>query len=55
MGEGAIEGEAALYEMPSSHATDYAFSRFHKAEAAIDPDPLLALGASAATVQEQDM
>ncbi|EOD12528.1 hypothetical protein EMIHUDRAFT_247406 [Emiliania huxleyi CCMP1516] len=52
MGEGAIEGEATMYEMPSSHATDYAFSRFHKAEAVIDPDPLLALGASAATVQD---
>ena len=52
MAEGAIEGEATMYEMPSSHATDYAFSRFHKAEAVIDPDPLLALGASAATVQD---
>ena len=26
--EGAIEGEAALYEMPHAHATDYAFSRY---------------------------
>ena len=32
MAEGAIEGQATLYEMPSSHATDFLFSRFGKRE-----------------------
>ena len=31
--EGAIEGRAAQYEMPSPHATNFAFSRFEGAEA----------------------
>ena len=31
MGEGALEGTAAMYEVPSSFATDFAFSRFRKA------------------------
>ena len=29
--EGAIEGRAAQYEMPSPHATNFAFSRFEGA------------------------
>ena len=33
MAEGAIEGRAAQYEMPSPHATNFAFSRFEGAEA----------------------
>ena len=28
MAEGAIEGTAAMYEVASPHATDFAFSRF---------------------------
>ena len=31
MAEGAIEGRAAQYEMPSPHATNFAFSRFEGA------------------------
>jgi len=36
MAEGAIEGEAALYEMPFPYSTHFAFSRFEEREAASD-------------------
>ena len=42
--EGAIEGSAALYEVPSPHATQYTFSRFDGAEAAAPMDELSAGG-----------
>ena len=29
MAEGAIEGEASMYELPFAHAVDFAFSRFN--------------------------
>ena len=32
MAEGAIEGSAALYELPSPYATGFAFSRFDAEE-----------------------
>ena len=35
MAEGAIEGEAAMYEMPSPYSTQFAFSRFGEPEAAV--------------------
>ena len=31
MAEGAIEGEAAMYEVPAAYATEFAFSRFEAA------------------------
>lgn len=42
MAEGAIEGEANRYEVPSSFATEFAFSRFRSAPAlAAAPSPAL--------------
>ena len=32
MAEGAIEGAAAMYELPSPYATGFAFSRFDAVE-----------------------
>ena len=51
MAEGAIEGTASMYDMPSSHDTRFAFSRFEGAEVdrgcawrsleGVDPIPIL--------------
>jgi len=49
MAEGAIEGEAALYEMPHPHATHFAFSRFDEAD---ESTRVRELGAHAATVED---
>ena len=49
MAEGAIEGEAAMYEVASPHATEFTFSRFHapKHKASVSPALVAALEASA--------
>ena len=50
MAEGAIKGTAAMYEVASRYATNFAFSRFDEAEAEVAgdrPASTLALDASA--------
>ena len=39
MAEGAIEGTAAMYEVASPHATDFAFSRFDAKPQQADAKP----------------
>ena len=40
MAEGAIEGEAAQYEVSSPHATDYFFSRFDRSRLWVGPSAI---------------
>ena len=47
MAEGAIEGEAGMYEVEAAHATDFPFSRFEAAE--VPAAGVLAADADAAT------
>ena len=58
MAEGAIEGTAAMYEVASRYATNFAFSRFDEAEAEVAgdrPASTLALDASADDSSEHAM
>ena len=47
MAEGAIEGEAAQYEVSSPHATDYFFSRFDRSRLWVGPSSATATEATA--------
>ena len=51
MAEGAIEGEASMYEMATPHATSFAFSRFD--DALESSAPLLNLGAAEASATDR--
>ncbi|EOD22068.1 hypothetical protein EMIHUDRAFT_240589 [Emiliania huxleyi CCMP1516] len=49
MAEGAIDGNAAMYELAGPHATAFAFSRFEAAEATEEQPGLLAADGEAAS------
>ena len=53
MAEGAIEGEAAMYEVPSAHATEFAFSRFFQEELPEPLPDLLGGGGDASSIEVQ--
>ena len=50
--EGAIEGEADMYEVASPYETTFAFSRFDAAERKFTPDERLAAAEASATERE---
>ena len=50
--EGAIEGEADMYEVASPYETTFAFSRFDAAERKFTPDERLAAAEASATDRE---
>jgi len=52
MAEGAIEGTAEMYELPSGDAVEFGFSRFHATPQAADQGKLLLAAGEASAVDE---